>query len=160
VRTYIGTCKLAPATGCTPAGTGSNLYRIIASVTWTDATCPQGCQYSASTLVDPSSDPVYNVRGASGPTAAADSLCFRVNRPAVFSIVSNDSGALGQTPVVLVSGPSHGTLDGRITSGVATYTPSPGYTGVDSFTYRLTDANGRSSSVVSVDILVTGGVCP
>jgi hypothetical protein len=48
----------------------------------------------------------------------------------------------------VVSGPSHGSL-GTINqvTGQVSYTPNSGYTGMDSFTYRATNASGTSSTM-------------
>jgi prepilin-type N-terminal cleavage/methylation domain-containing protein len=161
VRTFIGTCKLTGSTGgCTTSGTGSTLYRIVVAVTWTGAGCAGTCQYTTSSLVDPSSDPVYNVRSASAPVAVADSLCFTRNTPAAFNIIANDTGALGNAPVTVVSTPTKGTLGSTVTSGVASYTPITNANGGDSFTYKLTDVNGVVSSVVTASITIKNGSCP
>jgi Bacterial Ig domain/Malectin domain/Viral BACON domain len=60
----------------------------------------------------------------------------------------------GQSLVVqIVSGPSHGSIvvkgtkywDGRISFDRMQYTPAAGYSGPDSFTYRVSDRNGESN---------------
>ncbi len=160
VRTFIGTCRVGgPGAGCLRTNTGPRLYRVIVAVTWTGSGCGAGCQYAAATLLDPSADPVYNVRGASAPVAAPDALCFPANTSAAFSLVANDSGVLGRTPVTVVTAPSHGTLSATVATGVSAYTPAAGYTGTDSFSYRLTDVNGLISPVATVSITVAG-TCP
>ena len=61
-------------------------------------------------------------------------------------------------PVTLepVAGPAHGTL-GAIDQGTdqVVYTPEPGYTGTDSFTYRATDGT-LAGPAATVSIVVTG----
>jgi hypothetical protein len=53
----------------------------------------------------------------------------------------------------IVTGPTHGTL-GTIIGATVTYTPAPGYTGSDSFTFKAND--GKSdSNVATVSIAVT-----
>ena len=66
------------------------------------------------------------------------------------------SGYTGPTPLVatIESAPSHGTAS--IASGVVTYTPTTGYTGSDSFTYRLTDSEG--TYVIGTVSMNIGGV--
>ncbi|RYD38146.1 MAG: DUF642 domain-containing protein, partial [Verrucomicrobiaceae bacterium] len=51
---------------------------------------------------------------------------------------------------ILVEGPGHGTVAPRPGGGFR-YTPQPGYTGPDSFSYRASDGEA-SSSVVTVEI--------
>ncbi len=73
-------------------------------------------------------------------------------------VLSNDYTAVFDLNAVLVSGPAHGTLTLQ-TNGGFTYTPSTGYSGVDTFTYRATD--GRSTSAVAtVTLNVTANARP
>src|SRR5262249_4908456 len=57
----------------------------------------------------------------------------------VNGILANDLSP-GDSPLAasLVAGPSHGTLSFHANGGFK-YTPNPGYTGVDTFTYRASD---------------------
>ena len=170
VRTYIGQCRVtdkaailsalaATQDTCTTANTGPLLYRVLVAVTWTANGCAAGCVFTAGTLVDPSTDPVYNVRAAGPPVANPDALCFRTGVPAAFSVVANDTGVLGKRPVTVVTPGAAGRVGSTIATGVATYRP-PSTAGTDSFTYKLTDVNGVVSSTVTVSITVTNGACP
>ncbi|HTW21845.1 MAG TPA: prepilin-type N-terminal cleavage/methylation domain-containing protein, partial [Mycobacteriales bacterium] len=64
LTTFIDVCWYNNTTGfCTPTQTSSTTqeYRVSVYVTWTSAgTCANGCNYSTSTLIDPSSDPLFN----------------------------------------------------------------------------------------------------
>lgn len=161
VQTYIGTCVLTSArSSCLRAvdvpGGSPTLYRVVARVTWTGPGCGSGtCEYSASTLLDPSSDPVFNVRGATGPTAVADAVCLPSGGAGMINVISNDSGALGSTPVTVSTPPSRGTLSTTIRSGIGAYTPS-GAGGTDTFAYYLTDVNGVLSGAVTVTVTLGG----
>ena len=53
----------------------------------------------------------------------------------------------------LVSGPSHGVV-GLDASGGFTYTPAPGFLGVDSFSYRAVNVNGPAPNIATVVITV------
>lgn len=59
---------------------------------------------------------------------------------------------------VLVAGPSHGTL-ALNPDGSFTYTPTTGYTGGDSFTYRASDGSAQSDAV-TVSITVNPSNAP
>lgn len=162
VTTYVGTCVLTTARDAclravdVPTGT-TTMYRVVARVTWSGVGCDTGpCAYSTSTLVDTSPDPVFNVRGAAAPVAAADSFCIASGSAGTINIVSNDTGALGRTPVTVVTPPSKGTLGSTIATGIAGYTPGPTATGTDTFTYFDTDVNGLLSSTVTVTITIGG----
>ncbi len=71
-------------------------------------------------------------------------------------VLSNDSDPEGGTLTAqLVTGTSHGTLTLNA-NGSFTYTPTTGYTGSDSFTYRASDGTLNSSSAtVTITILST-----
>ena len=91
------------------------------------------------------------------PVAANDSYGTDEDTPVqimaengvLFNDTDIDSTSL---TAVLVSGPANGTLV-LGTDGAFTYTPRPGFVGVDSFTYRANDGAG-SSNIASVAITV------
>ncbi len=56
----------------------------------------------------------------------------------------------------VVTGPAHGTL-GAFTGAVATYTPTAGYVGADSFTFKVTDGTSTSTAA-TVSITVNQAV--
>ena len=63
VRPRHGSHRLCQQLGA-PAG-APTLYRVLADVTWSGVGCDAAtCEYTASTLLDTSSDPLFNVRGA------------------------------------------------------------------------------------------------
>jgi len=69
-------------------------------------------------------------------------------------VLSNDTDAeLDPLTAVLDSGPSHGTVT-LSPNGGFTYTPTAGYTGPDSFTYRASDGVA-TSALATVTITVT-----
>ncbi len=56
------------------------------------------------------------------------------------TLVANDWDPEGSSlSASLVSGPSHGTLGSLNSNGTFSYTPTSGYRGFDSFTYRVID---------------------
>ncbi|GAA5146135.1 hypothetical protein GCM10023340_16600 [Nocardioides marinquilinus] len=90
------------------------------------------------------------------PPVASD-LTVSTPRGTAARIVLNatdvDDTDLGYT---VVSGPAHGTA--ALADGAVTYTPSAGYTGSDSFTYRARDPQGALSNLATVSITVTAPV--
>jgi len=59
---------------------------------------------------------------------------------------------------IKVSDPSHGTISNWNSNGSFTYTPTTGYSGADSFTYKVNDGSLDSSTVtVSITIVVPSG---
>ena len=67
-------------------------------------------------------------------------------------ITANDTGS---TDWAVGFPPSHGTVGGDPNTGGATYTPAPGFTGTDSFTYGLYDVPSGTADSATVTITVT-----
>ncbi|HKQ22476.1 MAG TPA: Ig-like domain-containing protein, partial [Nitrososphaeraceae archaeon] len=59
----------------------------------------------------------------------------------------------------IVSQPQHGTITGG-TGQVRTYTPTAGYTGTDSFTFRANDGNANSNTATVSITVVDPATCP
>ena len=91
------------------------------------------------------------------PVAAADSYTVAENSPLAIStpgVLSNDTDAQNTAlQAVLVSGTTHGVLTLSLNGGF-TYTPSPDFSGIDSFTYRAYDGSLYSTNA-TVSIKVT-----
>jgi large repetitive protein len=91
------------------------------------------------------------------PAAGNDLASTRVDQPVVIGVLANDSDPDGDTiTVTSATDPSHGTVIIN-PNGTITFTPDAGFTGIDTFTYTLTDANGASvTATVTVNIGVPG----
>lgn len=80
------------------------------------------------------------------PLAAEDRVTTAVGMGVHIDVAANDfdpeGGALA---VTFVSTPQHG-LAAVNTSGTVTYTPAPGFSGLDSFTYEVCDAGGSCAT--------------
>ena len=86
------------------------------------------------------------------PDPVADS--FSTNEDAsVSGIVLTNDADLGNTPitsVTVVAGPANGTLTAfNPTTGAFTYQPASNYSGIDTFTYQVTDANGDTATATA-----------
>ena len=90
------------------------------------------------------------------PVAAADSFSTNQNTALVVTaagVLTNDTDAQSNTlTAILSAGPSHGSLSLNANGGF-TYTPTTGYTGPDSFTYRANDGS-LNSNIATVSINV------
>jgi len=91
------------------------------------------------------------------PVAASDSYLTIANTSlnlAAPGVLSNDTDPEGSTLTAqLESGPSNGILTLN-SNGSFVYTPTPNYTGSDSFTYRARDgtlASGVATAVITID---------
>ena len=80
------------------------------------------------------------------PVAANDAVSTPEGTPVSFNVLANDSDPDGDPLRVTAStSPAHGTASVQPT-GQALYTPAPGYTGPDAFSYSITDGNGGTAS--------------
>lgn len=90
------------------------------------------------------------------PVAVADSYSTNQNSPLVVpprGVLNNDTDGDGDVlTATLVTGPAHGTLTLNA-DGSFSYTPTTGYNGPDSFTYRAADAT-LTSAVTTVSLTV------
>ena len=88
------------------------------------------------------------------PVAVADSVSTNedtaVNIGLTASDVENDSSLLTYT---IVTAPSDGIAE--LNGAIATYTPHDDYNGEDSFSFRVTDSDGLTSTVAVVAISIT-----
>lgn len=88
------------------------------------------------------------------PVANSQSESYLVNTPKAITLTGNDVEGSGLT-FIIVTNPSSGVL-----SGVApnvTYTPNPGFTGADNFTFRVNDGT-TDSNIATVSLFSDPGV--
>jgi VCBS repeat-containing protein len=91
------------------------------------------------------------------PVANDDAATTNGNTPATIDVLANDSdidGALDPASFTIQSAASHGTLSIDPNTGKITYTAAVGFSGADSFTYRVKDNQGAVSNVATVQIEV------
>ena len=81
------------------------------------------------------------------PVAVTDAAIAAFNTPVTISVLANDSNAL---TVAAVGPASHGTVS---TNGITVlFTPTPGFSGADSFTYIASGNGGTATGVVNVTV--------
>ena len=90
------------------------------------------------------------------PTAVNDTAATTEGVPVTVNVVSNDTddGGVDRSTVAVVGAPANGTAVPN-GNGTVTYTPNFGITGVDTFTYRVADAQGAVSNTAMVTVTVT-----
>ena len=90
------------------------------------------------------------------PVANDDTAATNQNTPVTINVVANDTDADGTVDptTVVVSQPANGGTFSN-NDGTVDYTPDPGFTGADSFTYTVKDDQGLISNVATVSITVT-----
>lgn len=87
------------------------------------------------------------------PVAVNDSFTVNQDTNLTGNLATNDTLSQdGGNSFSKVSGPSHGTATVNA-NGTFTYQPTAGYSGTDSFVYRITDADGdQSTATVTITI--------
>ncbi|MEM9002166.1 MAG: Ig-like domain-containing protein [Cyanobacteria bacterium P01_F01_bin.86] len=126
-------------------------------ITWTVTAVSGGTMGDDTATVtiydDPSEVPAENtVPVASNDSYSTDfETVLTVN--ASNGVLSNDSDADGDALTAeLVSGPSNGTVTVN-NAGALTYTPDPGFSGTDSFTYQANDGTDDSApATVTIEV--------
>ena len=105
---------------------------------------------SVTPPVTPPTPPVDNI-----PLAVADSFNTDQNTTLNANLAANDSG-LGDSPITfsIDTAPSNGTLT-LTESGSATYIPTLGFSGNDSFSYAIVDGDGDQSTATVAITVVT-----
>jgi hypothetical protein len=96
---------------------------------------------------------------AKAPIAIDDSATTPVDTPVGISVLANDirndNPTSGAMSIVAVSDPAHGDVVYN-SSGTVTYTPDPGFKGVDTFMYTARNANDNfRTDTATVKIAVT-----
>ncbi|GAB4372591.1 MAG: hypothetical protein Kow0042_15990 [Calditrichia bacterium] len=92
------------------------------------------------------------------PVAVDDAATTAEDTPVDIDVLANDydpDGTLDLTTVTVVMPAANGTTVVNPTTGVVTYTPNPGFSGSDQFTYTVKDNEGATSNEATVSITVT-----
>ncbi len=91
-----------------------------------------------------------------GPVAIGDSASTSENTPITIDVLTNDSDPEGD--VLSITSVTQGT-NGSVTidpvTGNPVYTPAPAFTGIDTFSYTITDGNGGTDTA-TVTVTVGG----
>lgn len=115
----------------------------------------QDLSFTGAAIAGEVEDYTVNIE-RTGPSAVDDSFEFRRNvGPQTLSVLANDSVRSGSLRIESVSNPSSGGTV-RIGSGGSTlvYTAMPDFSGTETFTYTVTDANGLTDTA-DVTVVVT-----
>ncbi len=105
-------------------------------------TAPDGQTSTATETITTSAAPAQ--AQAQAPIAVSDSYTTAFNAAVSGVAGTGDTFAVGST-FAQTSQPAHGTVAWNA-DGTYTYTPSAGWSGVDSFTYQITAPDGQTST--------------
>lgn len=157
---YDADNSLLTATLVAPPHQGTLTFRDDGAFTYTPNPGFEGVDrfiYRASDgeLSSPDTLVTINVGAANRPPSAADDrYVVRNNRTIIVSaaagVLLNDFDLNGDEMLVaLSSSPIHGSLS-LAADGSFAYTPDPGFVGIDSFTYRLSDGSGAFAVATAI----------
>jgi Bacterial Ig domain/FG-GAP-like repeat len=96
------------------------------------------------------------VRVQPAPVAANDTATLQANQNVTINVLANDTstgGTLDTASIKIAVSPTHGTA--VVMNGEVVYTPTMGYSGLDTFQYSVQDNLGTASNVATVSIEVT-----
>jgi large repetitive protein len=89
------------------------------------------------------------------PQANNDRISVTTSTPSTFNPLLNDTDPDGDTLTISAVGtPTHGSASKTATS--VTYTPTTGYTGLDSFTYTISDSHSHTAQATIYASVVNG----
>jgi hypothetical protein len=138
----------------------ANLNATTGSVTYQPATGYSGTDNFQYVVRDglgaQSNQASVSIRVQPAPVANNDTATLQAGHSVTINILANDTsdgGTLNPASVKIIVAPTHGTA--AVTSGKVTYTPSGGYSGLDTFQYSVQDNLGTTSNVATVSIDVT-----
>jgi Big-like domain-containing protein len=139
------------------AGPGGNVFRmqelnasgaVVATIDQTDLFTVAG-----RILAGPVAPPTPN----QAPIAGDDSGTSLLGADARISVLDNDIDPDGDPLQISAIGtPAHGSASLNNNAVIITYTPEPGFAGLDSFTYTIDDFRGGSATA-TVTVTVTAG---
>jgi hypothetical protein len=158
VYTSVGKTANKSAGGLTISGLTPGAAYMFSIRTFTPKHGPQ-----QSDLLSDGSDPLaVTLTSNHAPVATNDSYATSQNTPLTVDVghglLANDSDPEGDH-LTVASGntsPAHGTL-ALATNGSFVYTPNPGFSGVDSFSYQASDGQLGSNAAT---VMITVGAAP
>lgn len=146
-----------PASAAAPIPAGTTLPPITVPVVFGadesgsfTNTAQVSSQDNANSPQDSSASDPFHVL----PTGQDDFGTTNVGLPVGVPILANDHGSLQPSTVIITKQPANGTATWSLNNAQAVYTPNPGWSGIDTFTYRVLDADGQPvNQKVTIDVI-------
>jgi CshA-type fibril repeat protein len=144
-------------TGTSTPGHGTTTVNPDGTITYTPDTGFSGTDTFTYTAKDPSGQTItQTVTVVVRPDGRDDNATTPIGTPVKIDVLANDPST-GLT-VTSVTPPKHGTATIN-PDGTVTYRPKPGFSGVDTFTYTATNADGQTvTRTVTVTVTPAGVV--
>jgi len=143
---------------CSQSACNSNHYCNSGSCEWWGGavvcTCYDTCTRTVwDTCYRTEYDTCYNT--CYSPEAFDVNDTTLINTPVTLTLSCSDNDTLpGSLTYIKASNPSNGNV-GSISGNQITYTPTTGFTGIDSFTYKCSDENSVESNTATATITVS-----
>ncbi|MGZ3757715.1 MAG: CshA/CshB family fibrillar adhesin-related protein [Mucilaginibacter sp.] len=146
-----------PSGGLTAGSTAT--YTSTYTLTQADRDAASVVNSASVSSKDPSGNTVTSTASVTtavppSPIAVNITTIALTGQPVTIPVVKDGNpgnSTFDPTSIQIITQPQHGTLTIN-PDGTITYTPNVGYTGPDSFSYRLKDANGYFTNVATVSI--------
>jgi large repetitive protein len=137
------TVTKAPAHGtATPNPDGTITYTPTANYAGKDTLIYRVCDNGTPALCDTALVVITVNPSNDAPTANGETVATLMNTAIPIGVINNDTdtdGAIDATTVTIDAAPKNGTTSIHPTTGVLTYTPNTGFTGLDTLIYRVCD---------------------
>jgi CSLREA domain-containing protein len=132
-------------------GAAAIVGRVVHCTATADFLGQDSFTYTASDGVVTGTAAVIVMVIADRPVTAVDDVAVTArNTPISIGVLDNDNNPDWDGYLAAVGTPGHGAA--QISGDRVTYTPTPGYRGVDVFTYTLTDGTFSDTGVVTVAV--------
>ncbi|MDA1013516.1 MAG: Ig-like domain-containing protein [Planctomycetota bacterium] len=134
----------------TPPTDGTAVVNPDGTITYTPNTGFVGFDSLVYQISDGELTDTANVELAVGvnraPTAINDSAVTQIDTPVIVNVLLNDGDPDGDSLTSSIdTQPANGNAVANL-DGTVTYTPNPGYSGLDSFVYGIDDGNGGTDT--------------
>jgi peptidyl-prolyl cis-trans isomerase A (cyclophilin A) len=138
--------------------TGTAIISVTATNNYDGTTANTSFAVTVPPATSTTTGPVAAAADALTAVAAStDSTGKTVTTPANLYPLANDTdatAALNPTTLYVVTAPTHGTATIGSTGQIVYTATTPGYTGSDTFTYAVSDADGYASAATTVTVNV------
>lgn len=115
---------------------------------------PAGNEVTATSGTEESNKNPTVIVVPKSPVAIDDKAEAKANTTIVIDVLANDNpgnSSFDKSTVVIITQPLHGKVVVN-SDGTVSYTPDPGYSGPDNFTYQVKDMYGYLTNIASVSI--------
>ncbi|HUJ79772.1 MAG TPA: Ig-like domain-containing protein, partial [Nitrospiria bacterium] len=133
---------------CTPSGAGSTCTATVTYTPTTGYAGPDSFTFTTNDSLLSSTAATVTITVANDPPVAVNDTATESKNSVnnTINVLANDSDPNGDTlTVTAVTTPAHGTSGVASGGSGATYSPTAGYTGSDTFTYTVSDGGGGTA---------------